>query len=1027
MNKFTSTVICLAASSIFAADPLAYWRFETANGTNVIDSTGNGFDGNINGLPTYQTDVPVDPVPGTNQTNARSLNFNWQSSTSGGRINIQDPQSQLGFGNQSFTIEAWVKLDELSNTSNSNQRQYLLQKKANSGADSILDYAILAQAGNLGSSGNELAFRYGNGQEAFTVLSTLEVTDTSWHHVSVAYDKANGKLRFGIDGSFDLVDFEKPNLISDGPLRVGAHQNTSAQLNHFLRGSIDELRIDNAFLPENLLLDTNGEDCNGNGVADVIDISNASSNDCNANCIPDECDIASGTSEDCQGDQIPDDCQLGTFRYAWDDGEGDAAVRSEGTRMAWLNSFTAQAGFETVTGIDLALFDGFSGRPASLCVWSDPDGDGIPLDAEPLIVHPVALRDGIIDLNENSLFDIPDTYVGPAGTSFFIGIVLDFEVTGSDFPARYDFNDQPPVPFVSWVIGATAPIDPSDLFANSVEFQLVEDAGLPPGNWVLQAVVGGSDCDGNSIPDDCDVANGAPDCNNNLLPDACELPTQDCNLNGLLDDCDILDGTSQDLDGDNIPDECPLTFIDVPALAPTIQAAITAAGTGTTVRVADGTYVENINLLGKAITLTSVNGPMSTIIDGSNGGPTVEISALVGPDTVVEGFTITGGTGRPSDGGGGILILGSPTIRGNIIRENHTDGYGGGILAFGPSSPTIINNTIENNSALKGGGFHAQVDNTLSTMSNNIIRNNACTEDNGGGIYFQNGTLYLSNNQIVGNTAPDSGGGVFVVNSGNLPSQLIGNQIVGNQSGSNGGGLWMRTSNPVIANNLIHGNSSESGGGVFLEDSGSFINNTVVNNSGSLFGGGIFSNGSSYAISNSIVRDNNAPGTPDISGAASLSITYSNITGGASGTGNIDADPLFVDPSMSDYRLHAGSPSNDAGSNFLLPNDELDLDGDSDVTELLPYDLSGNPRQTDDSSAADTGEGSAPIVDMGAFELSSGCPEDLDGNGEINFNDLLLLLAAWGNCPGCPEDIDGSGDVGFSDTLLLLAAWGTCS
>ena len=160
---------------------------------------------------------------------------------------------------------------------------------------------------------------------------------------------------------------------------------------------------------------------------------------------------------------------------------------------------------------------------------------------------------------------------------------------------------------------------------------------------------------------------------------------------------------------------------------------------------------------------------------------------------------------------------------------------------------------------------------------------------------------------------------------------------------------------------------------------------------------------------------------------ASLTITYSNITGGAAGTENIDEDPLFVDPSMADYRLLAGSPSNDAGSNFLLPNDELDLDGDSDVTELLPYDLTGNPRQTDDSSAADTGEGSSPIVDMGAFELSSGCPENLDGNGEINFNDLLLLLAAWGNCPGCPEDIDGSGDVGFSDTLLLLAAWGTCS
>ena len=104
-------------------------------------------------------------------------------------------------------------------------------------------------------------------------------------------------------------------------------------------------------------------------------------------------------------------------------------------------------------------------------------GDGIPLDAEPLVVHRW-LRDGIIDLNENSLFDIPDTYVGPAGTSFFVGIVLDFEVTGSDFPARYDFNDQPQslCELGDWCHG---PIDPSDLVANSVEFQLVEDAGLP--------------------------------------------------------------------------------------------------------------------------------------------------------------------------------------------------------------------------------------------------------------------------------------------------------------------------------------------------------------------------------------------------------------------------------------------------------------------------------------------------------------------------------------------------------------------
>jgi hypothetical protein len=61
------------------------------------------------------------------------------------------------------------------------------------------------------------------------------------------------------------------------------------------------------------------------------------------------------------------------------------------------------------------------------------------------------------------------------------------------------------------------------------------------------------------------------------------------------------------------------------------------------------------------------------------------------------------------------------------------------------------------------------------------------------------------------------------------------------------------------------------------------------------------------------------------------------------------------------------------------------------------------------------------------FELvTGGCAEDVDGNGEIATDDLLLLLAAWGPCPGCPEDVDGDGVVGTTDLLALLAAWGPC-
>ena len=39
---------------------------------------------------------------------------------------------------------------------------------------------------------------------------------------------------------------------------------------------------------------------------------------------------------------------------------------------------------------------------------------------------------------------------------------------------------------------------------------------------------------------------------------------------------------------------------------------------------------------------------------------------------------------------------------------------------------------------------------------------------------------------------------------------------------------------------------------------------------------------------------------------------------------------------------------------------------------------------------------------------------------------LLALLAAWGPCENCPEDLDGDDDVDFEDVLLLLAAWGPC-
>lgn len=68
-----------------------------------------------------------------------------------------------------------------------------------------------------------------------------------------------------------------------------------------------------------------------------------------------------------------------------------------------------------------------------------------------------------------------------------------------------------------------------------------------------------TDCNGNEIPDVCDLASGfSIDCNSNGIPDECEV---DCNENGIPDDCDLANETSLDTNGNAIPDECEPVFL----------------------------------------------------------------------------------------------------------------------------------------------------------------------------------------------------------------------------------------------------------------------------------------------------------------------------------------------------------------------------------------------------------------------------------------------------------------------------------
>jgi hypothetical protein len=50
-----------------------------------------------------------------------------------------------------------------------------------------------------------------------------------------------------------------------------------------------------------------------------------------------------------------------------------------------------------------------------------------------------------------------------------------------------------------------------------------------------------------------------------------------------------------------------------------------------------------------------------------------------------------------------------------------------------------------------------------------------------------------------------------------------------------------------------------------------------------------------------------------LTGNSTLALSYSDVQGGAPGAGNIDADPLFVNPPNGDYRLNPGSPARGTG------------------------------------------------------------------------------------------------------------------
>jgi len=147
------------------------------------------------------------------------------------------------------------------------------------------------------------------------------------------------------------------------------------------------------------------------------------------------------------------------------------------------------------------------------------------------------------------------------------------------------------------------------------------------------------------------------------------------------------------------------------------------------------------------------------------------------------------------------------------------------------------------------------------------------------------------------------GGGAILVDSGCSPT-IMKNWFIGNAAaptGGNHGGAIRANSNALIINNIFVNNIAAYGGAIAGSTSGgpTVINNTIVNNSASWWGGGLFR---VKNVRNCIIRGNAAGRVgPQIYEEGTL--TYSNVEGGHTGTGNVDVDPLFASPGALDYHL----------------------------------------------------------------------------------------------------------------------------
>ncbi|MEE9212233.1 MAG: right-handed parallel beta-helix repeat-containing protein [Phycisphaeraceae bacterium] len=400
---------------------------------------------------------------------------------------------------------------------------------------------------------------------------------------------------------------------------------------------------------------------------------------------------------------------------------------------------------------------------------------------------------------------------------------------------------------------------------------------------------------------------------------------------------------------------------------------------------------------------------------------------------VLDGFTIEGGNAQGFDGAGLLCLAASPTLIDCTFTRCEAAG-GGAVYITGeiivgektlqlPTAPSLAGCQFAGNRASQGGALYSNL--ASPDMANCRFDGNEA-QFRGGGATLRFGSIggetsRLFNCVFTGNIA-DWGGGLNVYG---VESQLV---------------------NCVFSGNLAHnrGGAVRAGLIFFAPDYFTMVNCTLANNSAGQFVGGVYSGSSQgLTLSNCVLWGNVDGEKWDIQSSqlfgGSPIINYSCVegwTGGLGGAGNIGQDPLLVDvdgpdavlgTADDDLRLRPASACIDAGDSMAVPADVLDLDGNGDTSEPVPFDAEGMPRFLDDPSVVDTGVPlpQGAVVDMGAYEdakqafVIDGDTPLVPEGGTAVFT-VALARDPGGLLPATVARVGGDADIDVLGQTVLL-------